>query len=137
MQKFAPIFALLVVPSWCYCAERVDNVLARLVPADSTALFGARLEQLKTTSLYSKLVAQQKLSQLDSFAAETGFDPRRDVRDLLVASNGKPNAGVLLARGTFHVNVPSEFKATLKPVRYKGYILTVREKEDSGYCIMD
>jgi hypothetical protein len=137
MRQFAPIFALLVVPSWCYCAERVDNVLARLVPADSTTLFGARLEQLRTTPLYTKLIAQQKLGQMDSFAAETGFDPRRDVRDLLVASNGKPNAGVLLARGSFHVTVPSEYKAALKPMRYKGYVLTVREKEDSGYCIMD
>jgi hypothetical protein len=114
-------------------AERVDNVLAKLIPADSQALFGARMEQLRSAPLYTKLVGEQKLPQLDSFAGETGFDPRRDVRDLIVASNGRPNTGVLLARGTFHV---ADVKS-LKKVRYRGYILSLTPKEDSGFCIMD
>jgi hypothetical protein len=137
MRQLVPIFLLIAIPPGCRSAERVDNVLARLVPADSSALFGARMEALKLTPLYGKLVAQQKLPQLDSFAGETGFDPRRDVRDLLVASNGKPNAGVLLARGSFHIAVPTEMKSNLKPLRYKGYLLNVSQKEDAGFCIMD
>jgi hypothetical protein len=137
MRSLVPLFLLVVIPPDCRSAERVDNVLAKLVPPDSTALFGARIEQLKTTMLYTKLVADQKLPQLDSFSGETGFDPRRDVRDLLVASNGKPNAGVLLARGNFHVTVPNEMKSNLKLLRYKGYNITVSAKDDSGFCIMD
>jgi hypothetical protein len=133
MRPLLPLFLIAVFPPGCLPAERVDNVLAKLVPADAQSLFGARMEQLKTAPLYTKLVLQQKLPQLDAFAGETGFDPRRDVRDLIVASNGKPNAGVLLARGNFHI---AEVK-TLKNTQYRGYVLTLTPKEDAGFCILD
>jgi hypothetical protein len=133
MRPLVPLFLLISVPPGCLPAERVDNVLAKLIPADSQALFGARMEQLRSAPLYTKLLGQQKLPQLDSFAGETGFDPRRDVRDLIVASNGRPNTSVLLARGTFHV---ADVK-TLKKVQYRGFVLSVSPKEDSGFCIMD
>ena len=133
MRPLVPLFLLMIFPPGCQPAERVDNVLAKLIPADSQALFGARMEQLRSAPLYTKLVGEQKLPQLDSFAGETGFDPRRDVRDLIVASNGRPNTGVLLARGTFHV---ADVK-TLKKVRYRGYVLSLTPKEDAGFCIMD
>jgi hypothetical protein len=118
-------------------AERVDNVLAKLVPSDTQALFGARMEQLRSAPLYVKLVAHQKLTQLDSFAAETGFDPRRDVRDLVLASSGRPNSSVLLARGTFHIDQSKIDPKTFKKVLYRGYVLTVTQKEEAGFCIMD
>jgi hypothetical protein len=133
MRPLVPLFALLTCPPGWFAAERVDNVLAKLVPSDSTSLFGARMEQLKSAPLYTKLVGQQKLPQLDSFSSETGFDPRRDVRDLLLASNGRPNTTVLLARGTFHVADVKTFHKT----RYRGYVLSLTPKDDVGYCIMD
>ncbi len=85
MRPLLPFFALLILPVGCFPAERIDNVLAKLVPADSQSLFGARMDLLKSTPLYTKLVTGQKLESLDSFVTETGFDPRRDVRELLVA----------------------------------------------------
>lgn len=127
------MFLLMILPRGCLPAERVDNVLAKLIPADAQSLFGARMEQLKTAPLYTKLIGQQKLPQLDSFSVETGFDPRRDVRDLIVASNGRPNTGVLLARGTFHIAPVTTFKKTL----YRGYVLSLAPTEDAGFCIMD
>jgi hypothetical protein len=133
MRSLVPLFLLMSFPPACLPAERVDNVLAKLIPADSLALFGARMEQVRSAPLYTKLVGQQKLPQLDSFADETGFDPRRDVRDLIIASNGRPNTGVLLARGTFHV---ADVK-TLKKVKYRGYTLSLTPKEESGFCVMD
>jgi hypothetical protein len=133
MRPLIPLFLLMSFPPGCQPAERVDNVLAKLIPADSEALFGARMEQLRSAPLYTKLVGQQKLGQLDSFSAETGFDPRRDVRDLIVASNGRPNGSVLLARGSFHL---ADVK-TLKKVQYRGYVLSLTPKEDAGFCIMD
>lgn len=137
MRPLVPLFFLMSLPPGCLPAERVDNVLAKLVPADTQALFGARMEQLRTAPLYIKLVAQQKLMQLDSFAGETGFDPRRDVRDLVLASSGRPNSSVLLARGDFHVDQTKLDAKTFKKVPYRGYVLTVTQKEDAGFCIMD
>lgn len=110
-------------------AATIDSVLTQLVPPDSVSLFGAHMDQLKTTPLYQKLVAQKKLPQLDQFAADTGFDPRRDVRELLAASNGKET--VLLARGNFHLgNIQGVTKSS-----YKGY--TIYSRGEGGYCLLD
>ncbi len=119
-------------------AERIDNVLKQLIPRDSVSLFGAQMDQLKSTLLYQKLVAQQKLTQLDEFAAETNFDPRRDVRELLIASNLSKKSGVLLARGTFRVTPDS--LAKMKDMRrsdYKGYVLWTNPAQEAGFCILD
>ncbi len=133
MMKYFAILLVFVLPG--LAAERVDNVLARMVPDSSVTLIGMRMEQLKATPLFQKLVAQDKLPQLDQFARESGFDPRRDVRDLLIASNGKQQ--VLLARGTFHVNLP----ASAKKFNYHGYVIVTHagdaRLEAGGFCILD
>ena len=110
-------------------AERVDNVLAQMVPNATTTLVGMRMEQLKATPLFQKMIAQQKLPQLDQFAKDTGFDPRRDVRDLLLASTGGDS--VLLARGNFHLTSKGKFKKS----NYHGFEIWTDEK--AGFCILD
>jgi hypothetical protein len=110
---------------------RVDNVLLRMVPPGSTSLVGARMDQIKQTEIYKKMLAAQSLVQVDEFASETGFDPRRDVRELLFVT-GSPNA-VMLARGTFHLN-PSTLK-DMKKIRRGQYEIWARG--DSGFCVLD
>ncbi|MGI8991793.1 MAG: hypothetical protein ACR2I2_19710 [Bryobacteraceae bacterium] len=129
-RNVAVVLALASLAVTCRSdSGRIDPVLAQLVPADAVSLFGARMDQIKSTPLYRKLIAQKKLPQLDRFASETGFDPRRDVRDLLVASNGKDT--VALARGTFHLgNVQGVHKSD-----YKGY--AVYSHDDNGYALLD
>jgi hypothetical protein len=116
-------------------AERVDNVLAQMVPDASVTLVGMRMDQLKTTPLFQKLLAQQSLPQLDEFAKESGFDPRRDVRDLLLAGNGQRS--VLLARGTFRLTLPP----TAKKFNYHGYVIISNadphQPVGAGFCILD
>ena len=70
---------------------RTDNVLVKMVPPGSTSLVGARMDQIKATEFYRKLLEQQKLPQMEQFAEETGFDPRRDVREMLFASTAIPS----------------------------------------------
>jgi hypothetical protein len=108
-----------------------DDVLLRMAPAGTVSLVGARMDELKNTPLYQKLVAQKKLADLDRFAAETGFDPRRDVRELLLASNGKPDGTVLLARGTFRV---TDFG---KSKEFKHGIYVIHGDDKAGFCILD
>lgn len=110
-------------------AERVDNVLAKMVPADTVSLVGMRMEQLESTPLFRDLVAQGKFQPMDQFVRESGFDPRRDVRDLLLASNGKQT--VLLARGSFHLNLPP----AAKKIDYHGYAIVTGGQ--GGFCILD
>lgn len=125
--------ALIITMVGCGSAEmgamRIDPVLAALVPADSIVVAGLRMGELRGTSLYGKLVAQKRLSDLDDFAKNTNFDPRKDVNDLLIASDGMQS--VALARGNFRVQAPA---GTAKS-DYKG--VTVYGSSEGAYAIVD
>jgi hypothetical protein len=105
-----------------------------MVPADSVTLIGMRMQQLEATPLFQKLLAQQKIPQMDQFARDSGFDPRRDVRDLLLASNGKQT--VMLARGTFNVKPPDK----ARKLSYHGFAIMANGgtgPAQYGFCILD
>ena len=70
-----------------------DPRLAAFIPGDVVLLAGVRMDELKKTPLY-----QQVLTLLGSVERE-GFDPRRDIRELLIASDGSNT--VAMARGRF------------------------------------
>jgi hypothetical protein len=112
-----------------FAQPRIDNVLIRMVPPGATSLVGARMNEIRTSAFYSELIQQNKLPQVDEFARETGFDPRRDVRELLFATT--KSGGVLLARGNFQVK---DFKGS-KPLRHGVY--TVWATNGAGVCILD
>ena len=125
---------LLFLAAAAAAQPRVDNVLVRMVPPGSQSLAGAHMDQLKTTEFYRKLVEQRKLSQVDRFARETGFDPRRDVRELLFAST--PTGGVLLARGAFPLHPQV---SDTKPLRHGKYTIQTSGQTSgaTGFCILD
>jgi hypothetical protein len=130
----AKLFPSLVLASLAICGcrsadtGRVDARLAAFIPADTVMLAGARMDEIRSTSLYQKLRAQKRLSELDDLAKRTGFDPRKDVSELLLASNGKDT--VTIARGRFHPTDPDATK-----VVYKGYTLYVHG--EGAYALID
>ncbi len=114
-----------------FAQPKIDNVLVRMVPPGSTSLVGANMDRMKATPFYKTLVDQQRMPQVDAFATDTGFDPRRDVRELLYVST--PEGSVLLARG--HFKLKSDPSSRAKLVRHGVYnIWTI---ENSGFCILD
>ena len=76
----AGIFLLTVS---AFAQPRIDNVLARMVPPATTSLVGVRMNEIKDTAFYREIMQQGKMPSLDQFSRDTGFDPRRDVRELL------------------------------------------------------
>jgi hypothetical protein len=100
-----------------------------MVPPGATSLVGVRMAEVRNSAFYKELIQQNKLPSVDQFARETGFDPRRDVREILFAST--KSGGVLLARGVFHVNAVKE----AKPLRHGVY--TVQALGTNGYCVLD
>lgn len=108
-----------------------DPVLARMIPPGTVSLLGVRMDQIKSTPLYQKLIAQKKLPDLDRFTRETGFDPRRDVRELLVASNQTQGQAVALARGTFNVTATGNLKT------FKHGIYVIHGDDRAGFCFLD
>lgn len=130
-MRAAVFVSMLLAAAACYGSPRVDNVLIRMVPPGATGLVGAHMDQLTASELYQKLMAQQKLPQIDQFARETGFDPRQDVREILSVTSS--SGTVALARGRF--NIKQDSASGLKLLRHGEYNLRVIEK--SGFCILD
>src|SRR5579885_2686715 len=102
---------------------KIDASLETLVPGDTTLMAGARLESLLKTPLYQRNFAKRQLPQVEEFAQRTGIDPRKDLWELLYASNG--GAGVLLARGKFgdEMMEPNFERQGVARSSYKGFPL--------------
>src|SRR5215472_6743239 len=87
-------------------ASGADPQLLNMVMDDAKVMAGVNIEQAKTTPfgqyVLSQLPAQDK--HLDEVITLTGFDPRRDVRELLLASpSSDSKSGIALARGIFDI----------------------------------
>lgn len=115
----------------CQAAPRIDNVLLRMVPPGPTSLVGARMDPLKASDVYQKLIGAQKLPSFDQFVKETGFDPRKDVNEVLFVS--LPSGSVLLARGRF--TAPKQTPKDMKLVRHSPY--NIYSSDTMGFCVLD
>ena len=101
----------------------VSPALESLVPADTVVVLGVNLATIRDTTIYQKLITRVPLPQLERFTKQTGLDPRKDLSEILLCSNGK--SALLLVRGTFRISdLQARFKANgVAPVNYKGHAL--------------
>jgi hypothetical protein len=107
---------------------KVDAALETVVPSNTVLLAGTRLESLLKTEIYQKNFAERKIPQIDDFARRTGLDPRKDLWELLYASDG--HRGVLLGRGKFadEMMEPNLEKQGATRFDYKGLHLYGNER---------
>jgi hypothetical protein len=101
----------------------IDPALATLTPPDTTVLVGARLDKLRQSPTYQRHFADTHFPVLDRFAEETGLDPKRDLWEILYASNGSNS--VLMTRGRFS---PTDIEPRIQRegatrTAYRGYTL--------------
>ncbi len=86
----------------------VDPALLALAPPDTKAFVGIQVDQAQSSSLGQYMLSQMDAdSGLDKFAALTGFDPRHDLSQVLIATNGKQGplgSAVIFGRGSFQPN---------------------------------
>ncbi len=84
-----------------------DPLLVNLLSPDAKVVAGVNVEQAKGTQFGQYILNQMQTADahLQEFIALTGFDPRRDIRELLVSSDGNPqnHTGLALARGNFDI----------------------------------
>jgi len=95
----------------------IDPALAVFIPPDTVAIAGVRMDQLRATPLYRKLAERNRLPRFDQFRAESGFDPSRDIHEMLLASDGKNVLAI--AQGAFAAKPADGLSAT----EYKGCTL--------------
>ena len=104
-------------------SQHASPALERLVPADTVMVLGVNLGAIRYTSIYEKLINRVPLAQLDRFSQQTGLDPRKDLSEILLCSDGK--SALLLVRGQFRIaDLETRLKSNgVPPSQYKGHDL--------------
>ena len=106
----------------------VDPALALLVPQDSVAAAGVKLDVLRETPIFKKY-RQRPLPMAGEFVKRTGIDPQKDLWQILVVSNGKEVVSLL--RGKFTETGGLEPKIEIPGANrypYKGYTIIGSEQ---------
>jgi hypothetical protein len=97
---------LLLAPS-AAVLEAADAQLLGLVMPNAKVLAGVNVSQAAASPFGRYMVAQIEAhdAHLQQMIAKTGFDPTRDLHEVLTASTGAANAPSLtVARGTFDIS---------------------------------
>jgi hypothetical protein len=105
-------FVLLAASFASIALQAADPALLNLVMPDAKVLAGINVQKAKTTQFGQFLLTQMPVGDpVNGFIASTGFDPRQDLTEVLIASNGAAKStGLVLARGTFN---PAQIAAAL------------------------
>lgn len=104
MRRIIVLSCVLVTLTSCKTSlSEKGVVLSRsiedFIPHDTVVLLGARIAKIQTTTVYQKLSTGANFRELDEFVKKTRLDPRKDIDEVVFASNGKD--GVLIVRGRF------------------------------------
>jgi hypothetical protein len=103
----AQILTATLLTAFSGALSAADPQLLNLVMPDAKVLAGVNVEQAKGTQFGQFILNQIQThdADLQKLVTLTGFDPRRDVRELLVASDGTPESktGLAVAKGNFDI----------------------------------
>jgi hypothetical protein len=134
-----PILAGLTVVA--LPAKAADSQLLNLVMPDATVLAGVNVDQAKTSSFGQYVLQQMQNPELQKLIAATGFDPTRDVSEVLVAAGAAGSkTGLALARGTFN---PAQIAAAAAAhggtttETYDGYTIVEDQKQTHGVTFVN
>ncbi len=122
-----------------------DPAMLNLLMPDAKVISGVNVQQAAASpfGLYVLSLLGPQEQQIQQFIAVTGFDPRKDVTELLMGSPGPSGAGkptgLLLARGKFAIsNIMSlaQQKGAVT-VNYKGVTLLGDPKQEQVVAFLD
>lgn len=139
----AQILTATLLTAFSGALSAADPQLLNLVMPDAKVLAGVNVQQAKGTQ-FGQYVLNQLQTQdahMQQLVTLTGFDPRRDVSELLVASDGVPGGktGLALAKGTFDTSKITAF-AILQGVAtevYQGVTILEEPKKMAGMAFLD
>lgn len=122
-----------------------DPALLSLIPKDPLMIAGIDVTRAKASPFGQRILAEIKDEDrnFQQLVESTGFDPRRDLREAVLATDGKTGDNtVILARGSFD---PPKISAFLRakggaPTVYKGVELwsdARKANPDGSFAIVD
>jgi hypothetical protein len=104
IMKLRMVCAAVIVLAAAGLVPAADQQLLGLLMPDAKVVAGLNVEQAKNSPFGQFLLSriQSDDEGLQKLTTLTGFDPRRDLREVLMASVGQPgHKGLVVARGTF------------------------------------
>ena len=147
MTKFRSLALILALPLGAFAA---DSGLLQAVMPDAQVLAGLQVDSAKSSTFGQYVLSHLSVNdtKLQEFTAATGFDPRYDVSELVIASNWKPNTPdnrwIVAGHGAFNVSkitsVALANGGTLAP--YQGLNLVVhaaasKSQVDTAIAFLD
>lgn len=113
------IFALAAL-----AAPAADQALVNLAPAEAKMIAGIDIDRAKSSAFGQQLMAKMREDEkgFNEFIEATGFDPRRDLREVVVAGTEGKDSGLVAIRGAFdlaRIRALLESKGA-KPAAYRG-----------------
>jgi hypothetical protein len=79
----------------------VDPTLLKLVMPDAQAITGIQADSVRSSPFGQYVISQVQIDpELNRIIGLTGFDPRRDLHEIVAAGNGTQN-GLVIGRGNF------------------------------------
>lgn len=118
--------------------QAADPQLLNMVPPDAKVLAGVNVDQARSSPLGQFLLASMPTDpSLLQFIAVSGFDPRRDLHEILVAATApdKSAAHLFLAKGSFNVERLLSMVPKTQPLTeqlYNGTRIFTHGKEAAG-----
>jgi hypothetical protein len=118
-----------------------DPGLVNLVMPDAKVLAGMDVERAKTSPFGQYVLATfaQEDGKLARFIEATGFDPRRDIREILVAATGADRSALLLVKGRFD---PERLQNVLERLgglksEHEGVTVVMSKRGNEAVAILD
>jgi hypothetical protein len=122
-------------------ARAADSQLLSLLPPDSKVIAGVNVDAAKSSPFGLWVISQMQnnAQQIQQFTVLTGFDPTRDVHEILAASNAASHSGLVAARGNFD-SAKLTAAASLGGAQtesYGGYTILEDSKQQGGVAFLD
>jgi hypothetical protein len=139
---------LLIAVFTATAALSADSALLNLVMPEARMLAGIDVERARDSFLGRKLMEQidgKDAREFSKFVEMTGFDPRRDLREVILATpdaNTKNPPALILVRGVFDTGRINGFLKVsgIAPAETLGgvdFYTKADAKEDMGFAILD
>ena len=104
LRCFLPVLTLAILPAGLFAA---DSGLLRLVMPDAKVVAGLQVDRTRDSQFGQFVLSQMQLNDpaFQKFVVETGFDPRKDIKELVIASNWQSASAqsrwLVMAKGAF------------------------------------
>jgi len=144
--RFLTTATLATVLCGALPARAADPQLMNLMMPDAKVIAGVNVDQAKVTPFGQWVLGQMQTqdSHLKELTALTGFDPTRDVHELLVATSSGPTpgqqSGLAAIRGNFDAGkiaalVATQSEATTET--YNGVTIYEDARQTGGFAILN